>query len=212
MSTTDTNVFKSTILDALGKFAVEIKNKYKDVQENVIEEINVNGTAQSVADKSVNISIPTSVSELTNDSKYQTDEQVAAAIAAKVSSTYKAGGSVSFDNLPELSETNLGLVVNVTNKFTTTDSFVDGAGAKHPAGTNVVVVEAGEEYKYDVLAGFVDLSGYDTAEKTAEDIAAAKAEAIEQANSNTDGKLAGYVKLTDLVEISNEEIAAMFAD
>ncbi len=108
--------------------------------------------------------IPTAVSALTNDAKYQTEEQVTAAINAKVSSTYKAGGSAAFADLPELTEVNLGLVVNVTDKFTTTDSFVEGAGKKHPAGTNVVVVQSGEEYKYDVLAGFVDLSGYVKAE------------------------------------------------
>lgn len=103
---------------------------------------------------------PTKVSDLTNDSKYQTEDEVTAAINAKVASTYKAGGSVAFADLPELTEANLGLVVNVTDKFTTTDDFVEGAGTKHPAGTNVVVAQAGEAYKYDVLAGFVDLSGY----------------------------------------------------
>ncbi len=104
--------------------------------------------------------IPAKVSDLTNDAKFQTEEQVAAAIGAKVASAYKAGGSVTFASLPELTEANLGLVVNVTDKFTTTDSFLEGAGAKHPAGTNVVVAKSGEEYKYDVLAGFVDLTGY----------------------------------------------------
>ena len=104
--------------------------------------------------------IPAKVSDLTNDAKFQTEEQVAAAIGAKVASAYKAGGSVTFAGLPELTEANLGLVVNVTDKFTTTDSFLEGAGAKHPAGTNVVVAKSGEEYKYDVLAGFVDLTGY----------------------------------------------------
>ena len=53
----------------------------------------------------------------------------------------------------------LGNVYNVTNAFTTTDSFVEGAGNKYPKGTNVVVVKSGEDYKFDVLAGFVDLSG-----------------------------------------------------
>ncbi len=106
--------------------------------------------------------LPTKVSDLSNDSKFQTEEQVVASINAKLSSTYKAGGSVAFASLPELSEDNLGLVVNVTDKFTATADFVEGAGGKHPAGTNVAVVKSGEDYKYDVLAGFVDLSGYVT--------------------------------------------------
>ena len=133
-------------------------------------------TAQLKSKYAKKAEIPTQVSDLANDAKYQTEEQVAAAINAKVSSTYKAGGSVDFGELAELASTNLGLVVNVTEKFTTTTDFVEGAGGKHPAGTNVAVVQAGEGYKYDVLAGFVDLSGYvkaeDMEEITAEEIAA----------------------------------------
>ena len=90
---------------------------------------------------------------------FATKEELASSINAKLSSTYKAGGSVDFEDLPELTESNLGLVVNVTGGFTTTGSFVEGAGRHYPAGTNVAVVVSGEEYKYDVLAGFVDLSG-----------------------------------------------------
>lgn len=103
--------------------------------------------------------LPTKVSDLTNDAGYQTGAQVESAINAKVSSTYRAGGSVAFASLPELTEANCGLVVNVTDAFTTTASFVEGAGKKHPAGTNVAVVQSGDTYQYDVLAGFVDLSG-----------------------------------------------------
>lgn len=152
--------------------------------------------------------LPTKVSELANDAKYQSEEQVAASIAAKVSSTYKAGGSAAFANLPELTEANLGLVVNVTDAFTTTDSFVEGAEAQHPAGTNVVVVQSGEAYKYDVLAGFVDLSGY----ASAESVDTAKAAAITQANADTDAKLTGYVKAADIQEITEAEILALFAE
>lgn len=91
---------------------------------------------------------------------YATKEELTAEISAKVSSVYTAGGSVAFADLPELTETNLGIVVNVTDAFTTTGSFVDGAGSTFPAGTNVVVVKSGEDLMYDVLSGFVDLSGY----------------------------------------------------
>ena len=71
---------------------------------------------------------------------------------------------MAFANLPALSADNLGKVVNVTDAFTTTANFVEGAGKAYPAGTNVVIVDASTtstpSYKYDVLAGFVDLSGY----------------------------------------------------
>lgn len=81
-------------------------------------------------------------------------------INAKISAVYKPAGSVAFAELPSLSESILGNVYNVTDAFTTTANFVEDAGNKHPKGTNVVVVKVGDAYKYDVLAGFVDLSGY----------------------------------------------------
>jgi len=139
---------------------------------------------------------PTKVSDLTNDSKYQTDTEVAAAINAKVASTYKAGGSVAFASLPELTEANLGLVVNVTDKFTTTADFVEGAGGKHPAGTNVVVAQVGDAYKYDVLAGFVDLSGYVQQEEG-------------KGLSSNDYTTAEKEKLAGLEFATDEEVAAM---
>ena len=70
--------------------------------------------------------IPAKVSDLTNDAGYQTGEQVTAAVNAKLASTYRAGGNAAFAGLPELTETNCGLVVNVTDAFTTTGDFEIG--------------------------------------------------------------------------------------
>lgn len=183
-------------------------------QANVIETVKVNGSPLSPdGSKAVDISVPTKVSQLTNDSKFQTDSQVNSAINAKISSVYKPGGSLAFASLPELAAGVLGMVYNVTDAFTTTADFVEGAGKKYPAGTNVVVVDAGSSsYKFDVLAGFVDLSGYATTAAMNSAIAAAKSEAITSANSTTDGKLANYVKSADLVPATTEEIQAMFSD
>lgn len=163
------------------------------------------------AQKVDSISVPTKVSQLQNDSKYQTESQVTSAINAKVSSVYKPGGSIAFASLPELSASVLGMVYNVTDAFTTTADFVDDSGKKYPAGTNVVVVDADSgSYKFDVLAGFVDLSGYATTSAMNSAIATAKSEAVSSANSNTDSKLADYVKSADLVPVTTEEIQAMF--
>ena len=89
-----------------------------------------------------------------------TDAYTKDEINAKISAVYKPAGSVVFSALPALAENVLGNVYNVTDAFTTTNNFVEGAGNKYPKGTNVVVVKVGDAYKYDVLAGFVDLSGY----------------------------------------------------
>ena len=51
-------------------------------QANVLEAVNVNGTALPVTEKAVAITVPTKVSDLNNDSKFQTDTDVAAAVAA----------------------------------------------------------------------------------------------------------------------------------
>lgn len=51
-------------------------------QANVLESIKVNGTVQTITDKAVDLTVPTKTSDLTNDSKFQTQEEVAAAVAA----------------------------------------------------------------------------------------------------------------------------------
>ncbi|MBR1760275.1 MAG: hypothetical protein IJ741_03745 [Schwartzia sp.] len=133
-------------------------------QANVLESVSVNGMPQTISEKNVDITMPTKVSDLTNDSDFQSGTQVQNAIAAKISSAYKAGGTKAFADLPALLvAANEGYVYNVSDAFTTTADFVEGAGKKHPAGTNVVVINTADEgetavYKFDVLAGFVDLS------------------------------------------------------
>lgn len=95
---------------------------------------------------------------------YDTSTKVDEKIAAKISSTYKAAGSTTFAALPALSAAIEGNVYNISDEFTTTEDFVEAAGTKYPAGTNIVCIKVGEAYKWDVLAGFVDLSAYETAE------------------------------------------------
>ena len=76
----------------------------------------------------------------------------------------RPAGSVAFANLPTLSSANLNRVVNVTDAFTTTADFVEGAGKDYPAGTNVAIINTGTTenpvYKYDIYGSFIDLSGY----------------------------------------------------
>ncbi len=169
-------------------------------EANVIETVKVNGSPLSPdGSKAVNITVPTKVSQITNDSGFQTSAQVTSAINSKIASVYKPGGSVAFASLPELTASVLGKVYNVTDAFTTTADFMDGSGKKYPAGTNVVVVDAGSgSYKFDVLAGFVDLSGYATTSAMTSAVSTAKSEAVSSANSSTDTKLASYPKKTEM--------------
>lgn len=97
--------------------------------------------------------------------KTETDSKIDEKIATKVSSTYKAAGSINFALLPAPSAIEEGKVYNVSDAFTTDENFVENAGQNYPAGTNVVCINTTDGvYKWDVLAGFVDLSNYATTE------------------------------------------------
>lgn len=58
----------------------------------------------------------------------------------------------------------LGFMWNITDAFTTTADFAEGAGHSIPAGANVYVANVGTDetpsYKYDIFQGMYDLSGY----------------------------------------------------
>ena len=58
----------------------------------------------------------------------------------------------------------LGYMWNISDAFTTTADFAEGAGHSIPAGANVYVANVGTaqspSYKYDIFAGMYDLSGY----------------------------------------------------
>lgn len=97
--------------------------------------------------------------------KTETDGKIDEKVSVAISSTYKPAGTIAFESLPALAATEEGKVYNVSNAFTTTENFVEGTGKSYPAGTNVVCIDVGEdEFKWDVLSGFVDLSAYATTE------------------------------------------------
>ena len=89
----------------------------------------------------------------------QTADQVQAAISSAITGVYTPKGSIAFASLPTAAAGNKGWVYNVSDAFTTTAAFVEGAGHSYGAGTNVVCVDAGSgSYKWDVLAGIIDLT------------------------------------------------------
>ena len=76
-------------------------------------------------------------------------------------------GSKAFAGLApstDLAAANVGLMWNITDAFTTTSDFAEGAGHSIPAGANVYVANVGTaaepSYKYDIFQGMYDLSGY----------------------------------------------------
>ena len=90
-----------------------------------------------------------------------TDAYTKTEVDGKISSVYKPAGNSTFASLPNPSASNLGFVYSLTDAFTTDNRFVEGTGKDYPIGTNIVLVDTySATYKYDVLAGFVDLSNY----------------------------------------------------
>lgn len=124
-----TNALGSYVKKEAGKglsandFTTELMTKLNGIaagaQVNKIESIKVNGTAQAIgADKSVNITVPTKTSNLTNDKKYQTDTEVATAVQTAISKT----GHASYQKVSAVPTVNaaqeniLYLVMNSTTK------------------------------------------------------------------------------------------------
>ena len=75
-------------------------------------------------------------------------------------------GSKAFAGLTpatDLAAANVGFMWNITDAFTTTADFAEGAGHSIPAGANVYVANVGTaetpSYKYDIFQGMYDLSG-----------------------------------------------------
>lgn len=92
---------------------------------------------------------------------------VKAAIDTALTSAYKPSGSIAFASLPALSASVMGNVYNITDSFTITADFVEYESGKtktFPAGSEVGVVNIGTTsspvYKFSVMSGFIDLSGY----------------------------------------------------
>lgn len=83
---------------------------------------------------------------------------------AAVNGAYVYRGSVTFANLPStLTAAMTGYVYNITDDFTTDARFVEGAGKKYSAGTNVAVANLGDattpNMKFDVVSTFVNVDG-----------------------------------------------------
>lgn len=60
-----------------------------------------------------------------------------------ITKVYKPAGSATLATLPELTSTVVGNVYDMSEAFTTTANFVEGAGKTYPIGTNVVVADLG---------------------------------------------------------------------
>ena len=135
--------------DGTSNFATE---EYVDENGGKIDVIKVNGTAQTITNKEVDLVVPTKVSDLTNDSGFQNASDVSSAITTALAN----------NNDPYLPESDIQqLIDDELADFTGVDfiitdqAFIDG-GASHSTdpsyakkGTFYLVLEAGSTDLYE---------------------------------------------------------------
>lgn len=137
---------------------VKLDSVETNAQVNKIESISVNGTAVTPdTNKAVALTIPTAVSQITNDSGYQTADEVKAAISSAVSSAYVYKGSVDSEDKLPTSDQAVGDVYNIV-----------AASSYGPAGMNV----AWNGTEWDALGSSISVEAM-----TADDVTSAISEA-----------------------------------
>ena len=130
-------------------FTTDEKNKLSNIEagadENIIEGIAVNNVDMAPVNKRVNLVVPTKVSDLTNDEKFQTDTEVASAIAgsgyqANVIETVKVNGSI----LDVDSKKSVNITVPTDNS-----ALTNGAGYQTASDVSTALTNSG--YQANVI-------------------------------------------------------------
>lgn len=98
-------------------------------EANVLETVKVNGTALEITDKAVDVTVPTAVSELTNDSGYQTATEVTTAIETAIAGTGHASfqTAASVPDAADAEENVLYLVMNSETGYYDIYALVSGS-------------------------------------------------------------------------------------
>lgn len=158
-------------------------------QVNVIESVKVNGIAQEADGKAVNIAVPTKVSQLSNDSKFQTETEVTSkvnsAVADKVNQTQmtSAISAATTDMATKTYVTQQLANINKKAVVTSTEEMTD-------PNTIYLIANVGEQdNSYDE---------YIVYDGTPEKIGTTKVD------------LTNYVQDSDLIAITNGEIDEIF--
>lgn len=128
-----------------------------DAKDEIVTKRDIEGVA-TTAEIEKTYAKSEKVTEDIETAKQEAIEEATAEAKKIATGAFTFKGSVAFEGLPTPSAENVGSVYNVNEKFTTDDKFETQQQA-YPAGTNVVVYDAGgESYKFDVFTGFIDTS------------------------------------------------------
>lgn len=170
------------------------KNKLASVAENaqvnIIESISVNGKVATITDKGVDITVPTKVSSLSNDSKYQTDKQVSSAITTATkdlvsNSDMTTAITTATNGLASQTWVNTQLAnINKKEVVTSLESMTN---------VNTIYLMANSGETNNIYDEYILVNG--TPEKI----------------GTTEVDLTNYLQKSDLVELTNDEIDTIFA-
>lgn len=152
---------------------------YSDLSDKV-DTIEATADANKTAIDTLNGSVTTegSVAKSIKDANDALKSDMQDEINAKIASTYRPAGSTTpvdgtgndegkkILDTALLTKANVGNVYNVSEEFSGANVLDNDNTQYYPAGTNVVVINAGTEtapdYKFDVLTGFIDTSSFAT--------------------------------------------------
>lgn len=111
-------------------------------------------TNASASEKNASASATSAAGSATNASASEANAKTyyeqTKAISESFAGTLRPKGTVTFANLPSVASAKAGDMYNVSDEFTTTADFAEGAGNVIPLGSNVYKNSDG---KWDVLAG-----------------------------------------------------------
>ena len=129
----------------------------------------------------------------TDTTKAVTPKAVKDAIDAAVSNAYHHAGTKTVAQLVSslLVAANEGNVYNITDSGVTTSDFIEGAGLPIEPGDNVGICKDSNTntYKFDLLSGFVDLTGYKTKQTPITSAALNALKTVQSIGQNENGEL-----------------------
>lgn len=166
-----------------------------DAEKNTIVTVKVNGAALSPdGERAVDVEVPTAVSELTNDSGFQTSTQVSSAISTALGDYYtKTQTDTAIASaVADASHLKRQIVESLPDSNQDENTIymlkkTTGAGAQNAYDEYMWLNTAWEK----IGDTAVDLSGYVTTESLT-------------------STLANYVKVADMVAITTEEVQGLF--
>lgn len=175
-------------------FTTSLKNKLNGIadgaQVNVIETVKVNGKAITPTEKVVDITTPTKVSDLNNDSKFQTESEVTSKINSAISdkvTTAQMNSAISTATNDMATQTWVNSQLANINK----KEVVTSISQMTDSNTIYLIANAGESN--NIYDEYIVING--TPEKI----------------GTTEVDLTNYVKTSDLIAITNPEIEEIFS-